>query len=161
MALSDLLQGCSDKLNLTQSWYNKNVTRLTTKGCNSIICYIMTVSDLLEQPCNKSDQIERLRYPGSGLRIRVIYTYPYLSRLVTYIKKCKILRREKTDQRMVTFAVEVYHRLLKTLTSICALFIWVTFWSFLPLKRSTNSKQKTPVPVCRLRVDHGLPRGNG
>jgi hypothetical protein len=29
------------------------------------------------------------------------------------------------------------------------------------LKRPTNSKQKTPVPVCRLRVDHGLPRGNG
>ena len=32
---------------------------------------------------------------------------------------------------------------------------------FLLFKRPTYSKQKTPVPVCLLRVDHGLPRGNG
>jgi hypothetical protein len=36
MALSDLLQGCSDK-SVIQSWYNKNVTRLTTQGCNNIV----------------------------------------------------------------------------------------------------------------------------
>jgi hypothetical protein len=35
MALSDLLQGCSDKS--VQSWYNKNVTRLTTQGCSNIV----------------------------------------------------------------------------------------------------------------------------
>ena len=33
VALSDLLQGCSIT-SLIQSWYNKNVTRLTTQGCN-------------------------------------------------------------------------------------------------------------------------------
>jgi hypothetical protein len=67
----------------------------------------------------------------------------------------------KTDQRLVTFAVEVPHKLLKTLTSICALFIWVRCGKFLLFKRPTYSKQKTPVPVCILRVDVGLPRGNG
>ena len=34
MTLSDLLQGC---LSLIQSWYNKNVTRLTTQGCSNIV----------------------------------------------------------------------------------------------------------------------------
>ena len=55
MALSDLLQGCSNKSDI-QSRYNKNVTRLTTQGCNNI----MTVSDLLEQPCDKSDNINKV-----------------------------------------------------------------------------------------------------
>jgi hypothetical protein len=36
MALSDLLQGCSNKSDI-QSWYNKNVTKLTTQGCNNIV----------------------------------------------------------------------------------------------------------------------------
>ena len=36
MALSDLLQGCSNKSDI-QSRYNKNVTRLTTQGCNNIV----------------------------------------------------------------------------------------------------------------------------
>ena len=40
---------------LIQSWYNKNVTRLITQGC-----YIMTVSNLLEQPCDKSDNINKV-----------------------------------------------------------------------------------------------------
>ena len=40
MALSDLLQGCSNKPDQ--------------------YCYIMTVSDLLEQPCNKSDNINKV-----------------------------------------------------------------------------------------------------
>ena len=50
---------------------------------------------------------------------------------------------EKTDQRMATFAVDVRHKLLKTLTSICALFIWVRCWKFVLFKRPKNSKQKT------------------
>ena len=41
--------------------------------------------------------IESLRHPGSGLRVRVIYTYAYP------FKKSKIFRREKTDQRIVTY----------------------------------------------------------
>jgi hypothetical protein len=40
-----------------------------------------------------------------------------------------MFRREKADQRMVTFAVEVCHKLLKTVEKfdkhICALFISV------------------------------------
>ena len=48
MALSDLLQGCSIESD-TVMIYNKNVTRLQQN------CYIMTVSDLLEKPFNKSD----------------------------------------------------------------------------------------------------------
>jgi hypothetical protein len=32
---------------------------------------------------------------------------------------------------------------LKTLTSICALFIWVRCWKFVLFKRPKNSKQKT------------------
>ena len=41
MTLSDLLQGC---LSLIQSWYNKNVTRLTTQGCSNIVISLL-------QPC--------------------------------------------------------------------------------------------------------------
>jgi hypothetical protein len=42
--------------------YNKNVTRLTTQLRFKVVtnCHIMTVSDLLEQPCNKSDNIQLL-----------------------------------------------------------------------------------------------------
>jgi hypothetical protein len=60
MALSDLSQGCSNKSDTVM--INKNVTRLTTQGCkNTAIClYIMTVSDLLEQPCNKPDNINKV-----------------------------------------------------------------------------------------------------
>jgi hypothetical protein len=57
MALSDLLQGCSNKSDTVM--INKNVTRLMTQGCNNIVI-IMTVSDLLEQPCNKSDSINKV-----------------------------------------------------------------------------------------------------
>jgi hypothetical protein len=56
-------QTCSKVVltSLIQSWYNKNVTRLMTQGGISYIyCYIMTVSDLLEQPCNKSDNINKV-----------------------------------------------------------------------------------------------------
>ena len=35
MALSDLLQGCSNKSDTDM--INKNVTRLTTQGCNNIV----------------------------------------------------------------------------------------------------------------------------
>jgi hypothetical protein len=47
LILSDLSQGCSNKSDTIM--INKNVTRLTTQGCNNTACYIMTVSDLLEQ----------------------------------------------------------------------------------------------------------------
>jgi hypothetical protein len=55
MTLSDLPQGCSNKSDTVM--INNNVTRLTTQGCN---CYIMTVSDLLEQPCNKPGNINKV-----------------------------------------------------------------------------------------------------
>jgi hypothetical protein len=57
MALSDLLQGCSNKSDTVV--INRNVTRLTTQGqgCNNTA---MTVSDLLEQPCNKPDNINKV-----------------------------------------------------------------------------------------------------
>jgi hypothetical protein len=59
MALSDLLQGCSNKSDtvmhdiarMLQSWRRKVVT---------ILLYHMTASDLLEQPCNKSDNINEV-----------------------------------------------------------------------------------------------------
>jgi hypothetical protein len=54
MALSDLLQGCSNKsdtVTIKQECYKVDDTRLLQ------YCYIMTVSDLLEQPCNKPDNI--------------------------------------------------------------------------------------------------------
>jgi hypothetical protein len=106
--------------------------------------------------------IERLRYPGSGWRVRwYTRTRTRKSGNDLALKKSKVFRRVKTDQRMVTFAVEVRIKLLKTLTSVCALFIWVRCWKFLLFKWPTNSKQKTPVSVCLLRVDLGLPRGNG
>jgi hypothetical protein len=57
MALSDLLQGCSNKSDTVM--INKNVTRLTTQVV-TILLHIMTVSDLLEQPCNKSDDINEV-----------------------------------------------------------------------------------------------------
>jgi hypothetical protein len=39
MALSNLLQGCSNKSDtvMNHSWYNKNATRLMTQGCNNIV----------------------------------------------------------------------------------------------------------------------------
>jgi hypothetical protein len=52
MALSDLSQGCSNKSGTVM--INKNVKRLTTQGCNN------TVSDLLEQPCHKPDNINKV-----------------------------------------------------------------------------------------------------
>jgi hypothetical protein len=57
MALADLLQGCSNKSDTVminknlQGWRHKVVTEY---------CYIMTVSDLLEQPCNKPDNINKV-----------------------------------------------------------------------------------------------------
>ena len=55
MALSDLSQGCSINKSDTVM-INKNVTRWTTQGCNNtaISWVFMTVSDLLEQPCNQA-----------------------------------------------------------------------------------------------------------
>jgi hypothetical protein len=45
---------------------------------------------------------------------------------------------------------------------MCIIYLGKTVENFYYLiKRPTNSKQKTPVPVCLLRVDHGLPRENG
>ena len=57
MALSDLLQDFSNKSHTVM--YNKNVTRLTTQGCSKY-CYIMIVTALLEQPCNKSDNMNKV-----------------------------------------------------------------------------------------------------
>ena len=57
MALSDLLQDCSNK---SDTVMNKNVTRSTTRGCTEQYAYIMTVSYLLEQPCNNSDKINKV-----------------------------------------------------------------------------------------------------
>jgi hypothetical protein len=57
MALSDLLQDCSNKYDtvmIKQECYKDDDTRL------SQYCYIMTVSDLLKQPCNKSDNINKV-----------------------------------------------------------------------------------------------------
>ena len=54
MALSDLLQGCSNKSDtvmIQQERYKVDNTRL--QQC----CCIMIVTALLEQPCNKSDNI--------------------------------------------------------------------------------------------------------
>ena len=42
-----------------QSSCYKNVTRQPTQGCNCI-CYIMTLSALLKQPCKKYDDINKL-----------------------------------------------------------------------------------------------------
>jgi hypothetical protein len=53
MTLSDLLQGCSNKSDTVMM--NKNVTRLTTQGCNNT-----AILDLLEQPCNKPDNINKV-----------------------------------------------------------------------------------------------------
>ena len=61
----------------------------------------------------------------------------------------------KTNQRMAVFVVTIHQKSLKTLTDIYELSIWLRCCSVLLLKRPTNSKQKAPVPVCRLRVDHG------
>jgi hypothetical protein len=58
MELPDLSQGCSNKSDTVV--INKNVTRLTTQGCNNTAISIMTVSDLLEQPCNKPDNINKV-----------------------------------------------------------------------------------------------------
>ena len=44
--------------NLMPSRCNKNVTRQTKQVCNNIV--MMTVSVLLKQPCNKSDNIKKL-----------------------------------------------------------------------------------------------------
>ena len=55
--LSDLLQGCSNKavtITILQYCYNLVLSTLQHS------CYIMTVSDLLEQSCNKSDNVIRL-----------------------------------------------------------------------------------------------------
>jgi hypothetical protein len=43
-----------------QSWYNNIVTTLYCQLCNILVIHIMTVSDLLEQPCNKSDNLSSL-----------------------------------------------------------------------------------------------------
>jgi hypothetical protein len=57
LILSDLLQGCSNKSDtvyIQQYCYNLGSSTLWHS------CYIMTVSDLLEQPCNKSDNAIKL-----------------------------------------------------------------------------------------------------
>ena len=55
MALSDLLlQGCPNSLVQLRS--NKNVTRLMKTRLKQY-CYIMIVTDLLDQPCDKSNKI--------------------------------------------------------------------------------------------------------
>jgi hypothetical protein len=47
-----------------------------SKDWVSISCLHVKITDVrIETFQNK--KIERLRYPGSGLRVRVIYTYPY------------------------------------------------------------------------------------
>ena len=61
MALSDLSQGCSNKFDAVV--INKNVTRLTTQGCNNTA--IMNVLGLLEQPC-KGRTIRYLWGGGGG-----------------------------------------------------------------------------------------------
>ena len=112
-------------------------------------------------PCLLS-KLKRLRYPGP------VYGYGWYTRTCTrksvkylQLKKSKTLRGTKTNQRMVVFVVKIHQKLFKTLTDIYALSIWLRCWSILLLKRPTNSKQKAPVPVYPLRVDHGLPRRNG
>ena len=42
---------------LLQSRYNKDVTRLSTQGCNNLVISSM---DLSEQPCNKSDNFDKV-----------------------------------------------------------------------------------------------------
>ena len=37
--------------------------RLTTQDCNNIVILFMTVSDYLEQPCNKSDNVNKVEQP--------------------------------------------------------------------------------------------------
>ena len=57
MALLDFLQVCSnmsDTVMMYQEFYKDDDTRLQQ------YCYIMTVSDLLERPCNKSDNINKV-----------------------------------------------------------------------------------------------------
>ena len=57
MALSDLLQGCSNKSDtvmIQQECYKVDDTRLQQ------YCYIMIVTALLEQPCNKSYNMNKL-----------------------------------------------------------------------------------------------------
>jgi hypothetical protein len=39
-------------------------------------------------------------------------------------------------------------------------FYGQAIFKFFTIKTAHNSKQKSPIPVCLLRVDHGLPRGN-
>jgi hypothetical protein len=43
---------------LLQPWYNKDVTRFKTRLQQS--CYIKHVTDLSEQPCNKSDNFDKV-----------------------------------------------------------------------------------------------------
>ena len=57
MALSNLLQGCSNKSDtvmVKQDCYKIEYTRLQQ------YCYIMIATALSEQPCNKSDYINKV-----------------------------------------------------------------------------------------------------
>ena len=57
MALSDLLQGCSNKSDtvmIQQECYKVDNTNLWQ------YCYVMIVTALLEQPCNKSGNINKV-----------------------------------------------------------------------------------------------------
>ena len=47
---------CSNKCDTVM--IQQDVTRLTTQGCSNIVIIIVTA--LLEQPCNKSDNINKL-----------------------------------------------------------------------------------------------------
>jgi hypothetical protein len=60
MALSDLLQSCSNKSDTVM--INKNVTRLNGwwHKVVTILLYHDCIADLLEQPCNKSDNINKV-----------------------------------------------------------------------------------------------------
>jgi hypothetical protein len=81
---------------------------------------------------------------GSGDK-HVPYTLGY------EIKKSKIFQGTKTDPRMVFFVFKVRHRFGKNLTGKCALIYIDKMLKYF----------KTPVAVCLLRVENGLPRGNG
>jgi uncharacterized membrane protein YukC len=48
---------------LIQSWYNRNVTRLMTQGCNNVVISWLSLrimAEMLEQPCNKSDNTNKV-----------------------------------------------------------------------------------------------------
>ena len=65
-------------------------------------------------------KIPRFRFTGTG---DIHVPVPVNRGTTCNLRNPRIFRRAKTDQKMVTFAVEVRHRLLKTLTSIYALLV--------------------------------------